>query len=121
MREKAKKTMVVDVDDTILITEDRDYSNSRPIEPVIKKLKEARVKGWTIILHTARGMGRSNGNIDLVREDVINEITSFCHTWDVPYDEIILGKPWAAMYVDDKALTPTEFSSVDLDNWKPKL
>jgi len=121
MKQIVAKTMVVDVDDTILVTTNRDYDNSKPIAPVIEKLREARMKGWKIILHTARGMGRSNGNIELVRDEVIEEVASFCAKWDVPYDEIIVGKPWAAMYVDDKAVTPREFAALDLNTWKPKL
>ena len=121
MRDQVEMTIVIDVDDTILTTENRDYPNSKPIVQVIEKLREARSKDWRIILHTARGMGRSNGNIELVREAVIDEITSFCCKWNIPYDEIIIGKPWAAMYVDDKAVTPMEFATMDLDNWKPRL
>ena len=62
-----------------------------------------------------------NGNIDLVKEEVIAEISSFCAKWDVPYDEIMVGKPWAAMYVDDKGLRPDEFATINLDKWSPKL
>ena len=32
---------------------------------------------------------------------------------NVPYDEIIIGKPWCGMngfYVDDRAIGPSEFS-----------
>ena len=115
------KTMVVDVDDTILVTENRDYEHSKPVVPVVVKLREAREKGWRIVLYTARGMGRSNGNISEVADQVFREVATFCERHDVPYDEIILGKPWAAMYVDDKALRPGEFAEVDLDNWKPQL
>jgi len=118
---KVSKTMVVDVDDTILTTKNRDYENSQPINPVVNKLREARSQGWHIILFTARGMGRSNGNIELVKDDVINEIQSFCSKWSVPYDELMVGKPWAAMYVDDKAVTPKQFVDIDLDTWSPQL
>lgn len=121
MKEEAARTMVIDVDDTICVTFDRDYANSRPISYVISKLREAREKGWRIVLHTARGQGRSNGDIESVRDEVIAELTSFCERHDVPYDEIIIGKPWAAMYVDDKALRPNEFATIDLDEWAPKL
>ena len=113
--------MVVDVDDTICITTNRDYTNSLPVLSVIAKMHEAREKGWRIILHTARGQGRSGGNIELVRDEVMAELASFCEKFDVPYDEIIIGKPWAAMYVDDKALRPEEFSMIDLDKWSPQL
>lgn len=121
MRERVAQTMVVDVDDTILVTKDRDYDNSTPIVDVIAKLCEAKEAGWHIILFTARGMGRSNGNIESVREEVTQEIESFCSRFDVPYDEIMLGKPWAAMYVDDKGLRPDEFAKINLDEWSPRL
>jgi len=107
-----KKTIVFDVDDTILTTVNRDYENSQPRGEVIQGMKTLKERGWTIILHTARGMGRSNGDIESVREEVIDEIEKFCDKYDVPFDEIQIGKPWAALYVDDKALTPEQFSKV---------
>jgi len=104
------KTIVFDVDDTILTTQNRDYKNSEPVMEVIVGMREMKEKGWTIILHTARGMGRSNGNIESVRQEVIEEIECFCTKYDVPFDSIQIGKPWAAYYVDDKAMTPTQFA-----------
>jgi capsule biosynthesis phosphatase len=107
----SKKTIVFDVDDTILTTLNRDYSNSKPKVEVIEGIRALKGSGWYIILQTARGMGRSNGDIESVREQVAQEITSFCEKFDVPYDELLLGKPWAAYYVDDKALRPEEFAA----------
>lgn len=121
MGNQVAKTMVIDVDDTILVTKNRDYENSTPVVDVIEKLREAREAGWYIILFTARGMGRSNGDIESVREEVTREIETFCSRFDVPYDEIMLGKPWAAMYVDDKGLRPDEFAKIDLNAWSPRL
>jgi capsule biosynthesis phosphatase len=106
-----KKTIVVDVDDTILTTVNRDYANSQPKEEVIVGLRKLKEAGWRIVLHTARGQGRSGGNIDLVREDVTREIEVFCAKYDVPYDELILGKVWASYYIDDRALRPEEFAA----------
>ena len=106
-----KKTIVFDVDDTILSTVNRDYENSQPKMEVIVGLREVKAAGWTVILHTARGMGRSNGDIESVRQDVIEEIEKFCTKYDVPYDSIQIGKPWAAYYVDDKAMTPSQFAA----------
>ena len=105
------KTIVVDIDDTILTTKNRDYENSQPKMEVIVGLRELKKAGWRIVLHTARGQGRSNGNIDLVREDVTREVETFCAKFDVPYDELILGKVWAAVYLDDKAMRPEEFAA----------
>lgn len=113
---KPEKTIVCDVDDTILFTTNRDYDNSVPNEPVCNKLREANEKGWKIILYTARGMGRSGGNIDLVANEVFGEIERFCWKFNIPFNEIQVGKPWARLYVDDKAIRPEEFSKIDLDN-----
>jgi capsule biosynthesis phosphatase len=106
-----KKTIVFDVDDTILKTQNRDYDNSRPMMEVIVGMRALKEKGWTIVLHTARGMGRSNGDIESVRKEVIEEIEKFCTKYDVPYDSLQIGKPWAAYYVDDKAMTPSQFAA----------
>ena len=113
-----KKTIVCDVDHTILFTTNRDYANSVPNLPVISKLKEARESGWRVVLYTARGMGRSGGNIELVKEEVVEEISSFCLKFSVPYDELVVGKPWGRLYVDDKAIRPDEFANLDLDSLK---
>lgn len=111
-----EKTIVCDVDHTILFTENRDYDNSVPNHPVCDKLREAKSKGWKIILYTARGMGRSGGDIMSVAEDVRSEITCFCDRFSVPFDELVIGKPWGRYYVDDKAIRPDEFAELDLDN-----
>lgn len=108
------KILCVDVDDTICFTQNRDYERSVPNEPVIKKLREAREAGYTIILHTARGQGRSNNNIALVADEVLDEVESFCKRFDVPYDDIVLNKPLAIAYVDDKAMRPDEFLRMPL-------
>lgn len=107
----SKRTIVFDVDDTICFTPNRDYSKSYPDDEMVEGMRTLKESGWHIILMTARGMGRSNGDINSVREQVMNEIESFCETYDVPYDEIIIGKPFASYYVDDKALTPEVFRS----------
>ncbi len=106
-----KKTIVMDVDDTILTTVNRDYENSKPKLEVVEGMRKLKEAGWFIYLYTARGMGRSNGNIESVAEEVFAEIESFCKKYDVPYDVILVGKPYGAVYVDDKAMRPEEFAA----------
>jgi len=102
------KTIVFDIDETILTTKDRDYKNSKPIESVVSKIKILKQSGWRVVLHTARGMGRSD-NIEDVAEQVEREIKHSLEKHQIPYDELILGKTWASLYVDDKAMTPEMF------------
>jgi capsule biosynthesis phosphatase len=106
-----RNTIVFDVDDTILKTQDRDYENSRPKMEVVEGMRALKKAGWRIVLHTARGQGRSGGNIETVRDQVTKEIQDFCKKFQVPYDELILGKVWAHLYVDDKAMKPEEFAA----------
>lgn len=47
-------TYVVDLDDTICFTENRDFENSTPNKPVIDKINELYDKGFKIIIYTAR-------------------------------------------------------------------
>jgi capsule biosynthesis phosphatase len=103
-------TIVFDVDDTILKTQNWDYENSRPKMEVIEGVRALKKAGWRIVLHTARGQGRSGGNIETVRDQVTKEIEDFCEKFQVPYDELILGKVWAHFYVDDRAMRPEEFA-----------
>lgn len=105
----ADKTIVFDIDETVLTTKDRDYANSKPIESVVEKIKNLKQLGWRVVLHTARGMGRSNNNIEDVAKEVEKEIKHSLKKHQIPYDELILGKTWAAVYVDDKAMTPEMF------------
>jgi capsule biosynthesis phosphatase len=106
-----KKTAVFDVDDTILVTENRDYANSKPKVEVIEGIRALKDAGWYIYLYTARGMGRSGGQIESVMDEVFDEIETFCRKFNVPYDAIQVGKPWGWLYVDDKAMRPDEFAN----------
>lgn len=106
-----RKTAIFDVDNTILVTQNRDYANSQPKMEVIRGMRALKEAGWFIYLHTARGMGRSNGDIESVREEVIDEIEGFCRKFEVPYDAIQVGKPWGVLYVDDLGMRPEEFAA----------
>jgi capsule biosynthesis phosphatase len=105
------KTAIFDVDNTILTTVNRDYANSQPKMEVVKGMRALKEAGWFIYLYTARGMGRSNGDIASVAEDVFAEVETFCKKFDVPYDAIQVGKPWGCLYVDDLAMRPEEFAA----------
>lgn len=104
-----EKVIVFDVDDTILKTQGRDFYNSKPIPEMVEAMVKLKNKGWKIVLHTSRGMGRSQGSIELVRDDVLKEIKTCLSRHNIPYDELLLGKTWATAYVDDKAMTPEYF------------
>ena len=104
--------IIIDLDDTICSTENRDYENSIPKENVIKKIKEYKNLGFEIIIYTSRNMRTYKGNVDLIKANTLPIIIKWLKKFDVPYDQIIVGKPWPSFggfYVDDKAIRPDEF------------
>ena len=54
--------VIIDLDDTLSKTENRDYEHSQPIQSVIDKLVEMRetFNDVEVVLHTARGMNSCN-------------------------------------------------------------
>ena len=104
--------IIIDLDDTICSTKNGDYENSIPKEKVIKKIKEYKNLGFEIIIYTSRNMRTFKGNVDLIKANTLPIIIKWLEKFDVPYDQIIVGKPWPSFggfYVDDKAIRPDEF------------
>lgn len=67
-----------------------------PIWRNIAKAKELVARGYTLIIHTARGW-----------EDAEN-IGAWLTNVGVPYRNVVCGKPLARVYVDDRALAASE-------------
>jgi capsule biosynthesis phosphatase len=81
-----------------------DYTTVQPIEQNINYLKFLKKMGHTIIIHTARRMKTHNGDVEKVIQD-IGEITiNTLKEYDIPYDELHFGKPFANFYIDDLAV-----------------
>ena len=112
----APSSIVIDIDDTILFTNHQykdakqKYGEAKPNDIIIEGIRKLHAKGYKIILHTARRMLTFNGDID----KIIADVGLITHEWlsqhDVPYDELIWGKPYSSTYyVDDKAMNLQEF------------
>lgn len=102
-------TYVIDIDDTISIHKNRDYVNATPIIPVIEKIRELHQRGCRIKLFTGRGMASCNGDINLIKERNEAILVDWLARHNVPYDELIFGKPLGDFYVDDKGKSIEDF------------
>jgi len=97
-----------DLDNTLVTypTVPGDYTTVSPIEPMISLARKLHEEGHTIIIYTARRMKTHSGNMGAVMKDVgvitFNTLAEF----NIPYDEIIFGKPNADIYIDDRAVNP---------------
>lgn len=106
------KRLIVDVDDTIGYTKNGDYSNSAPNVDLIEMLRKYKLDGFDIALYTSRNMRTYEGNIGKINAHTLPILIKWLDQHQVPYDEIITGKPWCGFegfYVDDKAVRPREF------------
>jgi capsule biosynthesis phosphatase len=110
-----------DLDDTICYpnhdakTTHEKYALATPNEEVISAINKLKV-GNTIIIYTARRMLTHNGDLDKIYKDVGKVTVDWLKKHNVPYDDIIFGKPYADVYIDDKALNADDVSTLLFDS-----
>ena len=99
------KTICVDLDGVIaeLRTEGQSYSDVLPVDGAVAKLKNLKLSGNKIIIYTARHMKTTEANVGLVMAKMGKITLDWLQKYNVPYDEIYFGKPWADIYIDDNA------------------
>lgn len=115
MSDITNKKIVIDLDDTISITKDGKYTESVPNLEVVEKLREYKALGYDIVIHSSRNMRTYNNNIGEINVHTLPIVLDFLKKYDIPYDQIIMGKPWCGFggfYVDDKSIRPSEFVSM---------
>ena len=81
-----------------------DYSTVKPITRNIEFAKLLKQLGHTIIIHTARRMKTHKGNVGGIVADVGAVTIATLDKFNIPYDEIYFGKPYANFYIDDLAV-----------------
>ena len=96
-----KYTICFDIDGTLIYDL---YNNPKKIEKNVEFCNQAFKDGHKIILHTARGMLSTNSNKKLIEEKrpYIEQVLS---ENGILYHELILMKPYADVYIDDKSIS----------------
>ena len=100
---------VIDIDGTICTNENGNYNFAKPYFDRIQKINELYDSGHTIILFTARGMGRSDNNRAKAYEQFYDLTLEQISKWNVKFHKLILGKPSGDIYIDDKGINANEF------------
>ena len=102
--------VVFDLDGVIceLKKPSESYADVIPKNDVIEKMREMKDQGDYLIIHTGRHMRTCNGNVSKVIEEIGKITEDWLQKWNVPYDELIFGKPYADVYIDDLGI---EFST----------
>lgn len=97
-----------DLDNTLVSypTVKNDYSTVEPLHDTIKILRFLKSLGHEIIIYTARRMRTHNGNVEKAIADIGNITKETLQKFDIPYDELHFGKPYANFYIDDLMVSP---------------
>lgn len=105
------KTYCIDIDGTICENGDCEsckYEGSVPHLERIQKINDLYDQGNIIKYFTARGMGRYN-DPKKAKEKFYGLTKMQLELWGCKYHELIMGKPSADHYIDDKAIESNEF------------
>lgn len=107
-------TLVFDIDGTICPIKKKGerYEDVVPYPQMVKRLRECKEEGARIVLFTSRNMNSYQGNIGVINKNTARILLDWLDKWNIPYDEIIYGKPWPGhhgFYVDDRSVRPDEF------------
>lgn len=121
-----ERNLIVDVDGTLCPTKsatDR-YSDLVPYPEMVDMLRIRQREGFRIILHTARNMRTHKSDLSLINRHTLPTLMDWVERWNIPCDGVIVGKPWPGhdgYYIDDRAVRPSEFLSMDHDALSLKL
>jgi ribonucleotide monophosphatase NagD (HAD superfamily) len=99
-----KKTFCIDIDNTICITINNFYKNSKPIKKNIELINDLYKKGHTIIFFTARGMNKYKGNKNKIHKVYYKFTRDQLIAWGVKFHKLILCKPSYDFAIDDKSI-----------------
>lgn len=105
----------IDLDGVIaeLKKEGETYYDVKPVDGAIEKIKKLKENGHYIIIYTARHMKTCNGNVAKVLAEVGQITLEWLNKYEIPYDEIVFGKPWADIYIDDNGFRFKKWDEID--------
>lgn len=97
--------IVIDIDGTVceIRKPGQSYADVKLLPGAAEKLQALKKKGHYLILSTARHMKTCNGDVEMVMARVGDVTEQWLKNHNVPYDELHYGKPYADVYIDDKA------------------
>lgn len=101
-----KRRICFDLDNT-LVTYPKvvgDYTTVEPIQKNINLCNYLKNLGHTIIIYTARRMRTHGGNTGKIIQEVGKITLDTLDKFNIQYDEIYFGKPYAHFYIDDLAV-----------------
>lgn len=102
-----------DIDNTLVNTVGNNYENSTPIQHRIDRVNRLFDEGHTIYLFTARGTASGKDHYELTAKQM--------QEFGVKHHRLIMGKPDADFFVDDKGISVYEWDSRDTSSNCPVI
>jgi carbamoyl-phosphate synthase large subunit len=93
-----------DLDGTLCSDTQGDYPSALPVNEMIKKVNKLYELGHTVFIYTARGGTTGKDWRELTQQQLAS--------WGVKYHELVMGKPAADYYIDDKAVPVLTFRRI---------
>jgi len=90
--------VVCDIDGTIC-SQEKDYRDAKPFKDRINHINDLYGAGNTIVFFTARGY-ETGIDWEYITKRQLKD-------WGVKYDQLIMGKPSADIYIDDRSVKDT--------------
>jgi histidinol phosphatase-like enzyme len=111
------KIIAIDFDDTIALKTGNPsvgdpveaWEGTIPNRPLIKNMQKLSEQGYKFVIYTARGT-IDYSDINKIKHKYKQKMELWLKKYNVPYVHIQFGKIYAHLYVDDKAMTPEEFT-----------
>lgn len=91
--DKFKHCMAFDLDGTVI-----EHETKKPIKEMVLDLEWMNFSG---IVHITIFTGR--------REHRIKETLEDLERARIPYHEVVMGRRWYSLYIDDKAMSPADY------------
>lgn len=88
--------------DGLLAVEFDEYSKRGVFSESVEVLKKLKACGHTIVVQTARYMGKFDGDQQKATQAGHYELKCWLDSWEIPYDAIFLGKAGCHIYLDDR-------------------
>ena len=95
------KNYCFDLDGTLCTNTEGEYEDAVPFIDRIAKVNELFEEGSNILIYTARGTVTGIDWRKLTEKQLAE--------WGVKYHELRLGKPFADIYIDDRAMSDGDF------------
>lgn len=123
-KEMFKKIIAFDLDD-VICTRELDskkegpdkYLQCKPDTKIVDIVNRLYHSNYKICIYTSRGMNYFNGNKNNIYNNIFKITKNQLNQWGLKYHQIIMGKIYYDIFIDDKAVNSKDISLDKIENF----